>query len=147
MKEKDAISFLGTPLPWSTFGLETNCAGSLDTAHGLMHTLVSLCREGEGETTAPRALVRTLIDLDRQHTEAQDGWRNDQADDGWSGLDQALLGPWIWRSAYALQRLYDRSKIEEALRIKERLPVSGYRLLAYLGVSARWADLALRGRE
>ena len=147
MKEKDAISFLGTPLPWSTFGLETSCAGSLDTAHGLMHTLVSLCREGEGETTAPRALVRTLIDLDRQHTEAQDRWRNDQADDGWSGPDQALLGPWIWRSAYALQRLYDRSKVEEALRIKERLPVSGYRLLEYLGVSARWADLALRRRE
>ena len=37
-------------------------------------------------------------------------------------------------------------KVEEALTIKDKLPAGGYRMLAYLGVSARWADLYLRRR-
>lgn len=145
-RRKDAISFLGTALPWTTFGLESNCAGSLDTAHGLMHTLVSLCRDEERDTTAPRALVRTLVELDRQHSDARERWRDNDDGRGWSGPSQALLGPWIWRTAYALQRLYDRSKIEEVQTIKDKLPASGYRMLTHLGVSARWADLYLRRR-
>ena len=55
-KQKDAITFLGTPLPWPTFGLETDCAGNLDTAHGLMHTLVALCTDDSRDTAAPRAV-------------------------------------------------------------------------------------------
>ena len=101
MKRKDAISFLGRSLPWPAFGLESNCTGSLDTAHGLMHTLVSLCTDEERDTTAPRALVRTLIDLDRQHSDAREKWRDNHADHGWNSPNQALLGPWIWRTAYA----------------------------------------------
>ena len=111
-----------------------------------MHTLVSLCTDGERDTTAPRALVRALIDLDRQHSDAGERWRDDY---GRSWLEQSgpgASGAWIWRAAYALQRLYDRSGIEEVQAIKETLPAGGYRMLEWLGVSARWADLYLRRR-
>ena len=90
--------------------------------------------------------MRTLVELDRQHSDARERWRDNDDGRGWSGPSQALLGPWIWRTAYALQRLYDRSKIEEVQTIKDKLPASGYGMLAHLGVSARWADLYLRRR-
>ncbi len=55
-KKKDAISFLDTPLPWSIFGLETDCAGNLETAHGLMHTLVKLCSDENRDTGRAQGL-------------------------------------------------------------------------------------------
>ena len=146
-KRKDAVSFLGTPLPWRTFGLETDCAGNLETVHGLMHTLVALCMDESRDTAAPRAFVRTLIDLHHQYAGAQEKWRKDHADSEWNGRKQVLLGPWAWRAEYALQRLYERAKIDAIEQIKEKLPASGYRMMEWLGVAAGWADLYIRRRE
>ena len=146
-KRKDAISFSGTPLPWKTFGLESDCAGNLDTAHGLMQRLVDLCEDDSRDTAAPRTLVRGLIDLHRQYADAQEQWRKDHADNDWSGPPQVFLGPWAWRAAYSLQRLHERTKICEVTEIKERLPAHGYRMMEWIGVAARWADLRIRRRE
>ena len=146
-KRKDAISFLGTPLSWQTFGLETDCGGNLDTAHGLMHTLVKLCSDENRNKAAPRAFVRALMDIHRQYALAQERWQEDQADHNRSGEPQAFLGPWAWRAAYSLQRLHDRARIEEVKRIKEKLPANSYRMMEWLGVAAGWADLRIRRRE
>ena len=150
-KQKDAISFLGTPLPWRTFGLETDCAGNLETAHGLMHTLVKLCSDENRDNTAPRAFVRALTDIHRQYAGAQEQWQEQwqerQADSDRNGRPQTFLGPWAWRAAYSLQRLYNRTGIEEVKRIKEKLPANGYQMMEWLGVAAGWADLRIRRRE
>lgn len=146
-KRKDAISFLGTQLPWQTFGLETDRAGNLETAHGLMHTLVKLCTDESRDTTAPRAFVRALTDIHRQYTGAQVQWQERRADSEEIGRPQTFLGPWAWRAAYSLQRLHDRARIEEMKRINEKLPANGYRMMEWLGVAAGWADLRIRRRE
>ncbi|MYC95647.1 MAG: type III-A CRISPR-associated protein Cas10/Csm1 [Caldilineaceae bacterium SB0661_bin_32] len=139
-KQKDAISFLGTPLPWRTFGLETDRAGNLETAHGLMHTLVKLCSDENRDTAAPRAFVRALTDIHRQYADAQEKWRKDQADSEWRDRDQVLLGPWAWRAAYAL----NRAKVDGAKEIEDMLCSSDYRMMEWLGVAAGWADLYIR---
>lgn len=139
-KQKDAISFLGTPLPWRTFGMETDPAGNLDTAHGLMHTLVNLCTDESRDNAAPRAFVRALIDIHRQYADVQEKWRKDQADSEWSDRDQVLLGPWTWRAAYAL----NRAKVDGAKAIEDKLCSGDYRMMEWLGVAARWADLHIR---
>lgn len=146
-KRKDAIAFLDQPVPWPSFGLETGCPANLETAHGLKHTLVKLCTDGNRDTAAPRAFVRALIDVHRQYADAQEQWRQDQADSDWGGPQQMILGPWAWRAAYSLQRLYERAKIAEVKQIKEKLPASGYRMMEWLGVAAGWADLYIRRRE
>ena len=142
-KRKDAISFLDTPLSWSTFGLETDCAGKLDSAHGLMHWLVALCTDASRDTAAPRAFLRTLINLHSQYAGAQEQWQKDHADSDWSGPPQVLLGPWTWRTAYALQR----AKVDGSEEIRDKLRSSDYRMMEWLGVAARWADLYIRRRE
>lgn len=146
-KTKDAIAFLGKSLPWSVFGLETDCAGNLDTARGLMHTLVKLCSDEGRDNAAPRAFVRALIDIHRQYAGAQEQWRKDHANSDWSGPQQMILGPWAWRAAYTLQRLYERAGIDEAKQLKEKLPASGYRIMEWLGVAASWADLYIRKQQ
>ena len=145
-KRKDAISFLGTQLPWRTFGLETDRAGNLETAHGLMHTLVKLCTDESRDTTAPKAFVRALTDIHRQYAGAQVQWQERQADSEEIGRPQTFLGPWAWRAAYSLHRLYQRAEIEEVKRIKEKLPANSYRMMEWLGVAAGWADLRIRKR-
>lgn len=146
-KEKDAIAFLDQPVPWPSFGLDAGCPAGLETAHGLMHTLVKLCTDGNRDTAAPRSFVRALIDIHRQYTEAQERWRKDHADSDWSGPQQIVLGPWTWRAAYTLQNLYKRAGIDEVKQIKEKLPASGYRMMEWLGVAAAWADLYIRRQE
>ncbi|MCY4409513.1 MAG: type III-A CRISPR-associated protein Cas10/Csm1 [Caldilineaceae bacterium] len=146
-KRKDAISFLGTQLPWRTFGLETDRAGNLETAHGLMDTLVKLCTDESRDTTAPRAFVRALTDIHRQYAGAQAQWQERRADSEEIGHPQTFLGPWAWRAAYSLHRLHDRARIEEMKRINEKLPANGYRMMEWLGVAAGWADLRIRRRE
>lgn len=146
-KQKDAISFLGAPLPWRTFGLETAPTGNLDTARGLMHTLVKLCSDENRDSAAPRALVRALTDIHRQYAEAQEQWQERQTDSDRNGRPQTFLGPWAWRAAYSLQRQYNRAGIEEVRRIKEKLPANGYQMMEWLGVAAGWADLRIRRRE
>ena len=146
-RRKDAISFLGTPLPWRTFGLETDRAGNMETAHGLMHTLVKLCSDENRDNAAPRAFVRALTDIHRQYAGAQEQWQERQADSDRSDRPQTFLGPWAWRAAYSLQRLYNRAGIEEVKRIKEKLPANGYQMMEWLGVAAGWADLRIRRRE
>ena len=146
-KQKDAIAFLDQPVPWPSFGLETDCPANLETVHGLMHTLVKLCTDENRDTAAPRAFVRALIDIHRQYEDAQEKWRKDQADSEWSGPPQVFLGPWAWRAEYSLQRLYERAKIDEVKQIREKLPASGYRMMEWLGVAASWADLYIRRQE
>ena len=143
-KQKDAIAFLDQPVPWPSFGLETDCAANLETAHGLMHTLVKLCTDENRDTATPRAFVRALIDIHRQYEDAQEQWLRDHADSDWDGPQQMILGPWAWRAAYSLQRLYERAKIDEVKQIREKLPASGYRMMEWLGVAAGWADLYIR---
>ncbi len=146
-KQKDAIAFLAQPVPWPSFGLDAECPAGLETAHGLMHTLVKLCTDGNRDKAAPRTFVRTLIDIHRQYAGAQEQWRKDHADSDWSGPQQIVLGPWAWRAAYSLQRLHERAKIDEVMQIKEKLPASGYRMMEWLGVAAAWADLYIRRQE
>ena len=146
-QSKDAISFLDEVLPWSHFGMEGECAGNLETAHGLMHTLVDLTRGNGEEKAAPKAFVRNLIELYEQYTAARKKRRDDQADRNWEGQEQVLWGPWTWRASYTLHRLHQRTKSAGVLTLETSLRQGDYRMMEWLGVAARWADLYTRRGE
>ena len=151
---KDAFSFLGEPLPWPVFGLETDCTANLQTAHGLMHFLYETQErtsqpeneDGDAGKAAPKALVRRLIDLYGQYVAARETRKRNYADVSWAGESQVLWGPWTWRAVYTLARMEKRTKEQRIQELVDELRATDYRIMDRIGVAARWADLLGRGR-
>lgn len=146
-RQKDAISFLDEPLPWQKFGRETDCSRNLDTAHGLLHTLLEAMNKSKDQA-APRTFIRTLINFHSQYRSEQKQWQQEHGRLNRSGQEQMFWGPWIWRAAYAFKRrtsMAGARDIEGTLRdIEGALRHSNYRMMEWLGVAARWADLYRR---
>lgn len=150
IQRKDAVSFLGTALPWERFGLEECTQAGMGTAHALMHWLKALVGEpGQKDAGASRALLRHLILFHEQYQEAARARREAGLDRNQVGEEQALWGPWMWRSFYQLSRMAEQRKgqtqvREEIERLRDRLKADGFRSIEWVGLAARWAELALR---
>ncbi len=147
-RTKDAFCFLGEPLPWSRFGLETDCPASLETVHGLMHFLRGLTQQNgagggpeNGGKVAPKALLRRLVELYSQYVEAREAWRRSHGDVTQEGEPQVLWGPWTWRAVYTLARMAERTKRGELRELMDELRSTDYRMMERIGIAARWADL------
>jgi CRISPR-associated protein Csm1 len=142
---KDAICFLGQALPWPRFGLEPTCDGHFETAHGLMHLLVehALTNAGDGRG-AGNALIRRLSSLYEQYAEARDKRRQAGRDVNWSGREQALWGPWMYRAVYTLSQLRAREGDQTAATLRDRLRRDDFRTMEWIGLAARWAELMVR---
>lgn len=150
LRRKDAVSFLGTALPWERFGLEECTQAGMDTAHALMHWLKKLVGEaGQKDASASRALLRHLILFHEQYQEAARARREAGLDRNRAGEEQGLWGPWMWQSFYQLSRMAEQRKSqpqirEEIERLRDRLKADGFRSIEWVGLAARWAELALR---
>ena len=138
-RQKDAISFLDEPLPWQKFGRETDCSRNLDTAHGLLHTLLDAMKKSKDQA-ATRTFIRTLINFHSQYRSDQKQWQQEHGRLNRSGQEQRFWGPWIWRVAYT----FKRTTVAGARDIEGALRRSNYRMMEWLGVAARWADLYRR---
>ena len=153
LHRKDAVTFLGRPLPWSRFGLEPCEADHRETVHAMAHWLARAVaseeRGGDGRREAPpRALLRALIQLQQMYEEAARERRWAEGDGGRAGEEPVYWGPWMWRGFYILTRLARRvgasAEREEIEALARRMQGSGFRLIEWIGLAARWAELLTR---
>ncbi len=153
LHRKDAVTFLGRPLPWSRFGLEPCEADHRETVHAMAHWLARAVaseeRGGDGRREAPpRALLRDLIRLQQMYEEAARERRWAEGDGGRAGEEPVYWGPWMWRGFYILTRLARRvgasAEREEIEALARRMQGSGFRLIEWIGLAARWAELLTR---
>lgn len=138
-KRKDAICFLGLPIPWKTFGLEECQQAGISTVHGLMHQLTL----PETKSDA-MPVIRRLSSLAERYHETAEKRRLSGQDVNKLGSKQELWGPWNWLGYYSLTRLYKQRKSEEIKELRDNLKQSNFNNIEWIGLAARWAELILR---
>jgi CRISPR-associated protein Csm1 len=144
---KDAVHFLGQTIHWQQFGLSDPVEQSVSSVRDLAELLWWLTKEEhESGHGVPAALLRILMRAQEQHDEVSDRRRRAGQDRNQLGEEQALWGPWMWRTHYALKRMAHRYKDRPA--VKERLDeLAGtlkeqdFRAIEWMGLAARWVDL------
>lgn len=130
-RRKDALCFLSQVVGWE------------DYAHvaEVKDTLLRLDAQG-----APRALLMTLQALYLQYRAGCARHRTR------GGQTQFAYGPWVWRGAYMLTRLAERTGHEQVradiMELRQRIiheiqPP----FIERAGLAARWAQLLVRGRK
>jgi len=129
-RRKDALTFLGQTIGWEEFAAVREQA----------YQLAEWCSRG----LAPRALLQLLLSIDAE-------WRRGLAKagaDGRHGRGKARLyfGRWMWQLVYHLTRAARRS--DENIRgyiaeMQEDILGTG---IATIGLTARWAQLLIRGK-
>ncbi len=146
-REKDAISFLGQPLPWTRFGLNDCSQTGFDNAHALMHLLYDLVQSKRVQ----RSLLMRLGLLYDQYREAEIRLLQKSSFSGQRSRPKTLWGPWHWRTFYTLTRLSktkeDNGKNEwkeKLLELRDQLKKDEFRSMDYVGFAARWAELITR---
>ncbi len=130
-KEKDAFSFLQTPVPWERFGYD----GKEETVTTWAHALIELVQGDTGK----RAVLRVIQDL-YLHYKTE-------------GDTRGPMGPWVWHAAYWFVRAKEREARNEELTRRfgqmEKL-LTGEEFannIEWLALAARWAELATRKEE
>lgn len=127
---KDAIAFLGIPLPWEEFGFDDRGGTASDWAKRLKG-MVSANR-------LPRAVLGRLQNFYSHYLSDR--------------KKRGEIGPWVWHAAYWLSRMRERLRDEEAKglleELREELSAAGFsRNIARLALAARWAELSTRERR
>lgn len=128
LRRKDALCFLGQALPWSRVGYGDAKADG-DTAAGVKDLLLNLQSEGD------KSLIRKLAALYEQYAEANEPRVKE-------GLARQLFGPWHYRAAYVFARAGKNAQPAAASILKD-----DFKGIEWVGLGARWADLASRNRE
>ncbi|MGC8879884.1 MAG: type III-A CRISPR-associated protein Cas10/Csm1 [Anaerolineae bacterium] len=149
--KKDAVHFLGQTVSWSRFGLARPVVEEMETVSGLAQRLERLTRpRAEGGAGAPAALLRTLMRAQEHHDAAMRERRKRGDDRNRQGEEQALWGPWMWRTYYILRRMAERYKDQGSPEIKElaeHLKEDNFRAIEWMGLAARWVELLERQTE
>jgi CRISPR-associated protein Csm1 len=141
--KKDAITFLGKTLPWERFGLNHGDKVSQTVVLGLMRQL----REVIGDKGANKQLLRLLINLQLQYDEAMQKKREVGKEYNQSGEMVFPWGPWMWRGAYYLSRMYQQAKEaplkDEIKKLQSELETN-FHSVEWIGLAARWTELLSR---
>lgn len=135
-REKDAVTFLGRVCPWERFGLEEDDVEGFETVHGMMRYLER--RE------KLHSLLRRLIYFQEMYDEEVEKRRKEGRDVNRSGQPQALFGRWNWLAAYTLKRMETPSNKKDLNILNERLREDDFSSIEWIGLAARWAELATR---
>ncbi|MBI5842848.1 MAG: type III-A CRISPR-associated protein Cas10/Csm1 [Chloroflexi bacterium] len=133
-KEKDVITLLGLPLPWSQFGTE-DCAPETNTAHTLMHLLADEIKDD--------AVIRTLLNNYAKYAEAEEDLRKQGKGMTNDHRPQRLYGPWNWRVFYSLRRKLQSKEDEKLSELANHLHTTPD-AMSMIGLASRWAELLLR---
>ncbi|MEW6716443.1 MAG: type III-A CRISPR-associated protein Cas10/Csm1 [Chloroflexota bacterium] len=144
-RKKDVISFLGQPIHWQRFGLNACDQGEFENAHALMHFLVKVVQQDEGN----HSLLRLLIRLYQRYQEADEKRRVHGFDQNRSGQSQPLWGPWNWLVFYNLHRMARREERENkelSQKLRELADIlrNDILMMEWLGLAARWAEIFTR---
>ena len=131
---KDAMDFLGTTFVWTEF----------DTVRRWQEKLVELVQPSAGaERAGPRGVLQLLEDLYLQQQAARLRPTPARARQSPTAM---LYGPWLWRGAYALARMLDRSPPGLRGQVRDlQQALCAPESLQSLAIAARWAELLVRG--
>jgi len=129
-REKDAIAFLGIPLPWEELGFDDRDRTTSDWAERLKGMVKA--------NRLPRAVLERLQSFYSHYLSDRE--------------KRGEIGPWVWHAAYWLSRMRERLQDEEAKglleELREELSAAGFsRNIARLALAARWAELSTRERR
>lgn len=130
LEGKDALCFLGMPLPWVEFGMD-DCMPGVGTVHQLMHLL-----EKENDHT----IHRTILENYSRYADAQRQRENAGKAILVNGKRQTLFGPWNWRIYYSLrEKIKKKPTLEAFAEHFHQNPAS----IEQIALAARWVDLKL----
>jgi CRISPR-associated protein Csm1 len=121
-REKDAFTFLETPMDWQT----------LADIQEQAYTLADSIQSGR----IKHSLLQTILSLDAQIRHA-----NRQG-------KKFRFGPWAWMAAYQLSRVAEAARNQQekelVMMIREKF-INPDETTAALGLAARWAQFLTRG--
>lgn len=126
-RAKDALCLLGQVVGWENYA----------EVRGTQEQLCSLIRQG-----APMALLTTIQSLYLRYSAGRATHATR------TGMPQFSYGPWVWRGAYMLTRLAERSPAAirpEVEQLRDRIIGEvERRFIEHAGLAARWAQLLIR---
>jgi CRISPR-associated protein Csm1 len=133
---KNAVTFLGQTLAWSTFS-------DVEEKRADLEALLA--------QKAPMALLHLLVQAQIQHDKRAEVLAAEGADRNLVGEDQTVYGPWIPRTEYALSRMRDRYRqnapVKEGLEaLRTSLSMDSFAAIRWIGLAARWQALLERDR-
>jgi len=148
-RRKDAVCFLGQPLPWRRFGLEGgDNSNRMGTVYSLARRLVEMVEpKQQGIERAPQALIRRLIQLQEMYEETAEKRRKQGKNLNVAREEQVYWGRWMWRGYYVLRRMAGKRKGEpwDSVReLAEGLKGENFRAIEWVGLAARYAELLMR---
>lgn len=141
-REKDALSFLQTPMGW----------GEFERVRTMFQQVCTMVQGDPQKGRVPRAFITRLAQIaslyERNAAYVRRLLREGKAQ-GPRKHDLTFYARWLWRSVYHLTRFAERHKAWQAEieQIRDSLRSDRNSLIHHLHVVARWAELYTRGKE
>ena len=138
-REKDAISFLQTPMGW----------GEFERVYQAFHQVCQMVQGMGGKPPVPRALIARLASIAELYQRNAAHVRKQMRAAAQNKTDLTFYARWLWRGIYHLTRFAERHKEwhDDIIAIRNQLNDRHSGLIEHLHVIARWAELYTRSSK
>lgn len=128
---KNAIHFLGMTVKWDDW----------DNIGEMLQSMRKMTEASQKPVS--RSLYQTILSLYEDYSATREAYRGhtNRAD-----KPQFIWGPWLWRSAYRLNRLASRHPDHKAeiLELQQRMVSPQFQAIEHVALAARWAEAYTR---
>lgn len=103
--------------------------------------------------TGNRALLRILLDMHQQYINTRRQVLERFGGVNWSGQQQSVWGPYMWRTLYLLRRLAERqgkshpASSQKIMEIAQQLQQTSFQDVERVGLAARWVEARTRSKD
>jgi hypothetical protein len=138
-REKDAISFLQTPMGW----------GEFERVYGAFQQVCQMVQGSDGKPPLPRALITRLASIATLYQRNATHVRQQLRATAHNRAELTFYARWLWRGMYHLTRFAERHKEwhDDIIAIRNQLNDRHSGLIEHLHVIARWAELYTRSSK
>jgi CRISPR-associated protein Csm1 len=138
-REKDAISFLQTPMGW----------GEFERVFQAFEQVCQMVQGTDGKPSVPRAFITRLASIAALYQRNAAYVRKQVRTAAQNQTDLTFYACWLWRGVYHLTRFAERQKErhDDILALRDRLSDPDSGLIQHLHVVARWAELYTRSSK
>jgi len=138
-REKDAISFLQTPIGW----------GEFERVFQAFEQVCQMVQGSDGKPSVPRALITQLASIAALYQRNTAHVRRHLRTPTDKRANLTFYARWLWRGVYHLTRFAERQKErhDDILALRDRLSDHNSGLIEHLHVIARWAELYTRSSK
>jgi len=138
-REKDAISFLQTPMGW----------GEFERVFQAFEQVCQMVQGTDGKPSVPRAFITRLASIAALYQRNAAYVRKQVRTAAQNQTDLTFYACWLWRGIYHLTRFAERQKERHAdiLAFRDQLCNHNSGLIEHLHVIARWAELHTRSSK